>query len=43
MRNFVLASLVAIFLSGTAAGAQSVCYNAPDHNYYQNNWMSGPG
>jgi hypothetical protein len=43
MRTLVLATIAAFSLSAAVASAQSLAYNAPAHNYYQNNWMSGRG
>jgi hypothetical protein len=41
MKTRILAAITALSLSVGAANAQSFSYNAPAHNYYQNNWMSG--
>jgi hypothetical protein len=41
MKTLVLAAVAAFTLSIGVAAAQSLSYNAPAHNYYQNNWMTG--
>jgi hypothetical protein len=42
MKTLILAAAVLSLTIGVA-GAQSLSYNAPAHNYYQNNWMTGRG
>jgi len=43
MKALILAALVAFGLGvGTAGAATDLfAYQAPAHNYYQNNWMNG--
>ncbi len=41
MQTFVIAVVTILSLSIGIANAQSLSYNAPAHNYYKNNWMSG--
>jgi hypothetical protein len=43
MKILILAAIAALSLNLGVAGAQSLSYNAPTHNYYQNNWMNGRG
>jgi len=43
MTNLVFAAVAVLTLSIGVANAQSLSYNAPAHNYYQNNWMNGRG
>jgi hypothetical protein len=43
MTNLVFAAVAALTLSISVAKAQSLSYNTPAHNYYQNNWMNGRG
>ena len=39
MKTMVLAAIVILNLDVLGAKAQPQQYQAPPHNYYQNNWM----
>jgi hypothetical protein len=43
MTRLIFAAVAALTLGIGVAKAQSLSYNAPAHNYYQNNWMNGRG
>ena len=43
MKTLVIAAVVAVGLIAglSQVSAETLAYQAPAHNYYQNNWMKG--